>query len=462
LCGGVVTDSAHSKQEVIPMKKRTYRAQEINKACVARIVKDREGCAATVGIDVGKDDLFLVVRWPDGMWSGPWHARNTSEIRAVVELLVNVARGRRLVVALEPTGTYGDALRYALTQAGLTVHRVQGKAAHDYAEVFDGVPSQHDRKDAAIVAELAALGKSSPWPYEEPRELDEELRYWVNHLDAAEQSLQVWTGRLEGLLARHWPELAELLELSSMCLLKMLVEYGGPAGVAADPMAGERLAEWGRAFLSEEKREAVLESARETVGVPQSKPEKQWVQDCAKELLELQRKKKEVNGILKRWVEKTPVLRRMAEAVGMGAACVLWVRLGNPQDYHCGEAYRKAMGLNVKERSSGRYKGQLKLTKRGPACVRRWMYLAALRLTQELEVQVWYGKKKARDGGRSGKALVAVMRKLALALYRVAVDDVAFDPAKLFPGAPLPKAGVSARARQKGPPLRASAVTSTH
>lgn len=158
---------------------------------------------------------------------------------------------------------------------------------------------------------------------------------------------------------------------------------------------------------------------------------------------------------------KTPVLRRMAEAVGTGAACVLWVHLGNPEDYHCGEAYRKAMGLNVKEHSSGRYQGQVKLTKRGPSCVRRWLYLAALRLTQEPNVQVWYGRKKARDGGRSGKGLVGVMRKLALALYRVVVDEVAFDPAKLFPGAPLAKRRTSARARQKGPPLRASAVTSS-
>ena len=28
-------------------------------------------------------------------------------------------------------------------------------------------------------------------------------------------------------------------------------------------------------------------------------------------------------------------------------ACVLWVHLGNPSEYHCAEAYRKAMGLNL-------------------------------------------------------------------------------------------------------------------
>ena len=43
----------------------------------------------------------------------------------------------------------------------------------------------------------------------------------------------------------------------------------------------------------------------------------------------------------------------MAEVVGTTTACVLRVTLGAPQDYHCGEAYRTAMGLNLKERGSG-------------------------------------------------------------------------------------------------------------
>ena len=82
-------------------------------------------------------------------------------------LLQRVSQGRPLVVALEPTGTYGDALRHALGQAGLAVHRVSPKAAADYAETFDGVPSQHDGKDAAVVAELAAQGAAGPgrWSY---------------------------------------------------------------------------------------------------------------------------------------------------------------------------------------------------------------------------------------------------------------------------------------------------------
>ena len=43
--------------------------------------------------------------------------------------------------------------------------RVSNKASHNYAEIFDGVPSQHNGKDAAVVAELAGLGKAQPWEY---------------------------------------------------------------------------------------------------------------------------------------------------------------------------------------------------------------------------------------------------------------------------------------------------------
>ena len=39
-------------------------------------------------------------------------------------------------------------------------------------------------------------------------------------------------------------------------------------------------------------------------------------------------------------------------------ACVLWTSMGDPRKYHAAAAYRKAMGLNLKERSSGTYQGQ--------------------------------------------------------------------------------------------------------
>ena len=116
----------------------------------------------------------------DGTFERPWKILNPSELTLLVKLLTNLAKERPMIVAMESTGTYGDALRGALTDAKLTIHRVSGKAASDYAEIFDGVPSKHDGKDAAIVAELAALGKSSPWPYRSKTEWDAEMARWAD------------------------------------------------------------------------------------------------------------------------------------------------------------------------------------------------------------------------------------------------------------------------------------------
>jgi hypothetical protein len=312
-------ESAQSKQKVIPVrKKRTYRAKEINTVRISEIVAGHEGCAATVGIDVGKDDLFLMLRWGAEMFSGPWHAENRTGIRGVVEFLLTLSHGRELIVALEPTGTYGDALRYALTQVRLNVHRVEGKASHAYAEIFDGVPSQHDRKDAAVVAELAAVGKSKPWPYDAESVENQERKCWVQRLEAAQGTMQVGTGRLEGLLARHWPEATQVMQLNSVSLLKTLAHYGGPEELAQDAEATVRLAGWGRSLLTAEKIQALVKTAKETVGVPQGRYDREWVQECAQEILDARRKKQQAKRALKRLGAGNEVLTRLGAAATRG------------------------------------------------------------------------------------------------------------------------------------------------
>src|SRR5262249_31491464 len=135
---------------------------------------------------------------------------------------------------------------------------------------------------------------------------------------------------------------------------------------------------------------------------------------------------------LRQLAASQPTIGAMGEVVGLVTACVLYVELGNPQDYPCGPAYRKAMGLNLKGRSSGRWQGQLKISKRGPSVVRRWLYLAALRWVRQEPVRTWYLRQKTQRRGAAKPALVGVMRKLALALYRVGGRGEPFERVQLY------------------------------
>jgi transposase len=340
--------------------------------------------------------------------------------------------GRKLVVAMESSGTYGDPLRQALADNKIEVQRVSGKAAHDYAEVFDGVPSQHDGKDGAVVAELAALGKAMPWAYQASEAWEQELAYWVEWMVAHRQTLTIWQGRVEGLLARHWPEATEVLKLSSTTLLQVLAHYGNPRALAADPEAPKLLARWGRSFLEPEKIERLLAGAGSSVGVRVEQWQKRQIQDYAQQALAARREANRARRQLCRLAEGCPVLQAQGKVVGVPTACVLWASTGDPRKYHAAAAYRKAMGLNLVERSSGTYQGRLRISKRGSARTRQWLYFAVLRLVQTSGVRPWYEAKKARDEIDARRVVVAVMRKLAMALYYVGVHNEEFKPRRLF------------------------------
>jgi hypothetical protein len=164
--------------------------------------------------------------------------------------------------------------------------------------------------------------------------------------------------------------------------------------------------------------------------------EEEYVQRCAQAALEAGREMQQARRALEKMVQGNPGLERMSESVGACTACVLFATLGNPRDYHCGAAYRKAMGLNLKERSSGQQKGQLKITKRGPSAARRWLFFAALRHAQSGPVRSWFEAKKKKDKDRGLGAVVAIMRKLALAVHATVTRDEPFLLSRLLPGKP--------------------------
>ncbi len=152
-----------------------------------------------------------------------------------------LSQGAGLVVeaVMESSGTYGDVLRQQLLERGVPVFRMSGKRTHDAAEVYDGVPSLHDAKSAAIIAKLHADGGSVPWPALAAEK--RELKAAIATMDLYRAHHQRLIHSLESSLARHWPELTQHLELSSATLVALLAQLGGPRDVAADLEQARRL-----------------------------------------------------------------------------------------------------------------------------------------------------------------------------------------------------------------------------
>lgn len=413
------------------MKKRIYRGVNVKKVDGEKLSEAVRGKRVVFGLDVAKeamvgsvaverDEVILNVKWS--------HPAETKELLDLVAGLPAAS----IEVAMEPSGTYGDALKYQFALRGVPVYRVSPKRSHDAAEVFDGVPSWHDVKSAGLLARLHMDGASEPW--RDRTDKERELAAAIRTMEIYDGQANNNSNRLEALLARHWPEVTQHLKLKSATLVAMIEHYGSPQRVAIQASQARALMRRvGRGGVKEETIEEIVNSASSTVGVPVIEAEARMLRTIAEEILRCRKAANKARAEVERLSEAHEAAGRMGQTIGKATAAVLVSKTGDPQEYASASSLVKSLGLNLKERSSGKHKGQLKITKRGPSVCRYYLYLAALRLIQDDPVvRAWYGKKVARDGGRmKNKAVIAVVRKLVKGLWHVAQGEP-FDSRLLF------------------------------
>jgi transposase len=204
--------------------------------------------------------------------------------------------------------------------------------------------------------------------------------------------------------------------------------------VAAEAQAAkELLRRASRGHFDEDRLNGIVTSAQTTTGVPMTRGEQEKLRAIVEQIDGQAQRLATVDAKLTEVVEHDEMLTRMAQVVGPACAAAIGALVGSPTEFENARAFEKAMGLNLKQKSSGNTEGKLSITKRGPGHVRRLLYLAALRLLQDESAipLAWYRARKCHAAGQLIKAAVAVMRKLARALWHVG-RGAAFDLRRLF------------------------------
>lgn len=424
------------------MKKHNYRAKKVNDINWSQLRQQFTGQALVFAVDVAKEQQFALLSNTELSESVLIQWNQLEQTAGLINELKQL--NALITVVMESTSTYGDAMRYQFRQAGFTIHQASAKRVHDAKEIYDGVPSLHDAKAAWLIAHLYQDGLTKPW--HELGDKERELNAYRREYELHQSQHQRNQNRLEAFLSRHWPEVLPLLALDSVTLESLLIDYGSPEQIAASAeQAAKAMRRWGKHCLSTEKIDAVIHSAATTLGQPCIEAERRYLQALAEELRHSRTQAKNAKLALEAVVKAEPELKEMGLTVGMvtsaTAPCVALppaslqstaILIGlhlDPRHFGCARSYLKALGLNLKEKSSGQDHGKLKLTKRGSALARKYLYFAALRLiNNDPVISAWYQNKV--DPRAKLKTVIALMRKLAKALWHVARGQ-RFDARKL-------------------------------
>lgn len=140
-------------------------------------------------------------------------------------------------------------------------------------------------------------------------------------------------------------------------------------------------------------------------------------------------------------VETLPGAPQMMKISGLGAVTVglFFAEVGDISKYSHPQQLVNLAGLSLREHSSGKFKGQTKITKRGRRRLRRALYLAIRPLVAHnptfKALHHYYTKRPVRPLKKQ-QSLIALCCKLLRVLFVIGQKQCDFDGSKLLRGIP--------------------------
>jgi len=121
--------------------------------------------------------------------------------------------------------------------------------------------------------------------------------------------------------------------------------------------------------------------------------------------------------------------------VGMVTVAGFISEVGNLEGYRHPRQIQKLAGLNLKENSSGKHKGQTRITKRGRPRLRALLYKCIMPLVaknHEFKVLHHYYTTRAKNPLKKKQSLIALCCKLIRVLFALGKKRIPYDGKKLL------------------------------
>src|SRR5690606_30331729 len=207
----------------------------------------------------------------------------------------------------------------------------------------------------------------------------------------------------------------------------------------------EILAKW-KPFVQRgvgiKKATRLVETAKKSIGIQIGIQFAKREMDCLLEQYELYNEQLEqLDQELEGLVETIPGAKEMMAIKGLGTTTValFFAEVGDITKYSHPQQLVNLAGLALREHSSGKYKGQTRITKRGRSRLRRALYLAIRPLVAHnptfKALHHYYTKRPDRPLKKQ-QSLIALCCKLLRVLFVIGNKQCEFDGSKLLQGLP--------------------------
>ncbi|MFE7064237.1 IS110 family transposase [Sutcliffiella sp. NPDC057660] len=348
-----------------------------------------------------------------------------------------------VIFGVEPTGHYWLNLAYFLRAKGFDFVLVNPMHVKKSKELDDNSPTKNDTKDARVIAQLIKDGR-----YSVPNLLEgiyAELREGVKLRDQLTKQLMIIEGRIQNSIQRYYPEFFDVFGdwegKAALCTLRL---FPFPSQIR-EMTPEEVLARW-KPFVQRgvglKRATKLVETAKKSVGIQIGIRFAKQELDCLLDQYDLFKKQlKELDEELEVLVDTLPGAKEMKNIPGMGSTTValFYAEVGDITKYSHPQQLVNLAGLSLREHSSGKFKGQTRISKRGRSRLRRALYLAIRPMVAHnptFKALHQYYTKRADRPLKKQQSLIALCCKLLRVLFVIGNKQCEFDGSLLLRGIP--------------------------
>jgi transposase len=396
---------------------------------------------AVISCDVHRDEVFWISNVPGWEEICRWENR-TAALSAGLERVREAGRAAgfgRLVVVAEPTGVYHRLLFRVARRRGLETALVNTEAVAKMRQIEFNDSGKTDRRDPRVIGRVWAIrairDRALPGPFAPLRSWGKVYAEGEKLRAQAKAAIQT---HLRGLFPDFPMKKDFLFGPSGRALEKL---YGlNPwriRAVGVNRFAGRlkaalpRLRRHSLERLWEAAGDSLQAEPRSEAAVADKQLRQLW-----RDLQWAERRCTEVGAELQRLYDQARELDpRLPEAwpgvVSPLALARLIGELGPLSDFRGWRELLRYVGLNLRERQSGQFVGQVRITRKGRPLARRILNQMALPLVKRNRLfgPYYHAKKRTMAGDQ---AMTAVTRKLLKMLWGWYQAGRSFDLARVF------------------------------
>ena len=398
-----------------------------------------------LGCDVGSETHYvraIDTRGRELSKSAYSFNNNQEGFRSAKEWAVRIAAEHdksQIVLGLEPTGHYWFCLATWMITNGISVVQVNPYAVKQTKEVEDNSQLKDDRKDPKLIANLVKDGNFG-MPYL-PEKIYAELRRLSMFRDQLNEDRIRTINRMHREMKIYFPEYKDALgKVDGAFSLELLKEAPFPEELTALGEEGIRQI-WHAAKLrgrGYSRAREILQYAKASVGIKDgSIASKAAVKWFVQKIMELDVELAVIENQINQKCQEIPHTGNVLEISGIGENTLsgILAEMGDISRFDDVKEIQKLSGLGLVACSSGKHKGETKISHRGRKRLRYWLFQAAksaVAHAEEFKELHMYYTTRADNPLKKMQSLIVIACKLLRIIYTILNTGTFYDPKKML------------------------------